>query len=500
MVSNLLLSKKFHVPSVRSNFVRRDRLIVRVNQGMECKLTLISTPAGFGKTTLVSDWLWQTDLCAAWLSLDERDNDLKHFLSYFVAALQQLDAAIGQKGQAMLQSPQLPPVESLMTVLINDIAALSTKFALVLDDYHLIYSKPIHDTLTFLLNHLPPQMHLIIASRTNPPLPLSRLRARGEMVEIRGDDLRFTAEEATTFLNEVIGLNLSALDIKALEARTEGWITGLRLAALSMEERDDLAGFINCFSGSHRYVLDYLADEVLSRQSEETLDFLLQTSILNRLSGPLCNAVAQQGNSQFTLEKFEAANLFIIPLDDERCWYRYHYLFADLLRHSLQQTQPDRVSGLHLCASEWYEQNGLVTEAINHALAAQDFERAASLIEKIAEAVWDSGELATFGRWLEALPKELVRSRPQLCPFLEKKADESTQTDVYSLQPLIEPLSDRELTVLRLLAAGLSNREIAEELYLSINTVKAHTKNIYSKLNVRGRMQAVQHAKELKLL
>ena len=405
-------------------------------------------PAGFGKTTLVSDWLRKTELPAAWLSLDEGDNDLGRFLIHFIAALQQVDPNIGQMMQSTLQSTPvanataIPPIESLMTVLINEIMALpidlSTPSAgqaltLILDDYHVIDAQPIHQALTFLLNHLPPRLHLVITSRADPPLPLSRLRGQGRLTELRADDLRFTLDEAATFLNEVMGLNLSSDDVQALETRTEGWITGLQLAAialqsprlpqspLSMQRRDDVAGFINSFTGSHRYILDYLADEVLNRRPEGTKRFLLQTSILNRLSGPLCDAVCsvgtatEQSNSRSILETLEAANLFIVPLDDERRWYRYHHLFAGLLRHHLaQEVGTQGVIALHQCACDWYEQNGFAEEALRHSLAAENFDQATHLVKQNFWPLLKNGQARTILGWLKTLPVELVSSRPRL--------------------------------------------------------------------------------------
>lgn len=445
-MSTPILSTKLYAPPSRPDLIPRPRLIERLNEGAHQGLTLISAPAGFGKTTLVIEWLRLNDLPAGWLSLDDSDNDPARFLTYFIAALQQIEPDIGGTAQAMLKSPQPPPLESLITGLINEITATPIRFLIVLDDYHLIGARPIHNALTFLLDHLPPAMHLVITCRADPPLPLSRWRGRGQLTELRQADLRFTVDEAATFLNDLMGLDLSSAQISALEHRTEGWITGLQLAALSMHEHDDITGFINGFTGSHRYILDYLTDEVLSRQSEVVQRFLFQTSILDRLSGPLCDAVVDRGagerknsgenylsppspgpsaprtvgslaSSQDTLEYLEQANLFIIPLDDERRWYRYHHLLADLLRHRLRQNLPDQVSTLHRRASEWYEQNGLLTDAVDHALAAANLERAADLIEQTAWEVLTRGEMVMLLSWLDRLPDELARSRPQLRLF-----------------------------------------------------------------------------------
>jgi LuxR family maltose regulon positive regulatory protein len=443
-----ILWTKLYIPPLRPNLTPRPRLIERLNRGLRRTpgVTLISAPAGFGKTTLVNEWLRQSDLCAAWLSLDETDNDPTRFLTYLVAALQQIGHTIGQIGQGTAQTPHSAPTEALLTGLINEIAANSTPFVLVLDDYHVIKAQSIHHALTFLLEHLPPHMRMVITCRADPPLPLARWRGRGQLTELREADLRFTTEEIALFFNEISGLNLSAAQVQALENRTEGWITGLHLAALSMQGHDDLTGFINGFTGSHRYILDYLTDEVLSRQPEEVQRFLFRTSILDRLSGPLCDAVVGRGageqgsrgknylsppppgpsaprpvsppaSSQEILEYLESANLFLISLDDERRWYRYHHLFADLLRHRLRRNSPDQLPALHCRASEWYEQNGLLAEAIGHALAAADFERASALIEQTAWEVLTRGEIAMLLSWLNRLPDELARSRPRLRMF-----------------------------------------------------------------------------------
>ena len=295
----------------------------------------------------------------AWLSLDEGDSDPARFLTYLVAALQTIVANIGAGVLGALQSPQPPPIESILTALLNEIAAIPDNFILVLDDYHVMDSKPVDQALTFLLEHLPPQMHLVIATREDPHLPLARLRARGQLTELRAADLRFTPAEAAEFLNQVMGLNLSADDIAALETRTEGWIAGLQLAALSMQGRADAASFIQAFTGSHRFVLDYLVEEVLQRQPEHMRSFLLQTSILDRLCGALCDAVTGQEDGKEMLERLERGNLFVVPLDDERQWYRYHHLFADVLQAHLMEAQPDQLPALHRRASAWYEQNGL---------------------------------------------------------------------------------------------------------------------------------------------
>jgi LuxR family maltose regulon positive regulatory protein len=389
-----------------------------LNEGMNRKLTLVCAPAGFGKTTLLSEWRMihlDSEYPLAWLSLEEADNDPTRFLTYLIAALQVIEADVGDVVLASLRSPQPPPTESLLTALINDIASIPEDFTLVLDDYHLIANEAVHDKLNFLLDHLPPQAHLIISSRAEPPLPLARLRARGQMTEIRADDLRFTPEETGAFLQGPMGLNLPEGSVAALEERTEGWIVGLQLAALSMQGREDISGFLATLRGSNRYVLDYLAEEVLRRQPDDLGAFLLQTSILDRMSGPLCDAVTDRKDGQEMLESLERANLFTIPLDEERRWYRYHHLFSEFLRERLHRTQPDQEPRLHRKASTWYEHDGLVHEAVDHALAAADLETAARLIEENFRDMLAHGEATLLLNWLEELPEELLRSRPRLC-------------------------------------------------------------------------------------
>jgi LuxR family maltose regulon positive regulatory protein len=394
--------------------VSRHRLLKRLNEGLYRKLTLISAPAGFGKTTLVSEWVAFIEQPIAWLSLDEGDNDTARFLAYLVAALQTIAADIGKGVSSILQSPQPPPSESILTDLLNEINTIPNHFVLVLDDYHVIDAQTVDQVLTFLLEHLPPQMHLVIATREDPQIPLARLRARSQLTELRATDLRFTSSEAAEFLNQAMGLDLSEEDIAALEDRTEGWIAGLQLAALSMQGNRDVAGFIKAFAGDHRYIVDYLAEEVLQSQPQSVRNFLLQTSILDRLSGPLCDAVTDQEESYARLEALERGNFFVVPLDDKRQWYRYHHLFADVLSAHLLAEQPDQVSTLHRRASEWYEQHGSETDAIRHALIAEDFERVADLIELSLPALRSNRQEAAVLDWLKEIPDELIQVRPVL--------------------------------------------------------------------------------------
>ncbi|HZG67154.1 MAG TPA: AAA family ATPase, partial [Herpetosiphonaceae bacterium] len=384
-----LLATKLFVPPARANLVLRQRLFDRLQRGLPGKLTLISAPAGFGKSTLLSAWVAGCARPVAWLSLDERDNDLTRFLTYLVAALQTIAPTLGTGVLGVLQAPQPPPAESILTALLNELATLPDYFILVLDDYHLIDAQPVDTALTFLLEHLPPQLHLVIATREDPQLPLARLRARDQMTELRAADLRFTPTEAAGFLTEVMGLTLAADDIDALETRTEGWVAGLQLAALSLQGQRDATSFIKKFTGSDHFVMDYLVAEVLDQQSESVQTFLLRTSILDRLCGPLCDAVVRDpaASGQATLAYLERANLFIVPLDNERRWYRYHQLFADLLRQRLHQRMASSpgdagtgVADFHIRASQWYADHGLEIEAFQHATAAHDIPRAEQLI------------------------------------------------------------------------------------------------------------------------
>ncbi len=421
-----ILATKLYIPRLRPHVVIRPRLIERLNEGLHRKLTLISAPAGFGKTTLASAWVASCDRQVAWLSLDEGDSDPTRFLTYLVAALRTIAANIGEGVLGVLQSPQpthQPPTASILTALLNEITTIPDNFVLVLDDYHVIDAKPIDHALTYLVEHLPPQMHLAIATREDPPLPLARLRVGGHLTELRAVDLRFTPSEAAAFLNQVMGLNLSAQDIAALETRTEGWIAGLQLAAISMQGHKDTISFIKSFTGSHHFVLDYLVEEVLQQQPESVQNFLLRTSILDRMSGPLCDAVLLDATTsgQETLEYLERANLFIVPLDNERRWYRYHHLFADLLRQRLHQStasspgdERDGVAELHRRASQWYEDNGLEIEAFHHAVAANDVERAERLIEGKGMPLQFRGAMISVLNWLESLPTTILDARPSL--------------------------------------------------------------------------------------
>jgi len=451
-----ILKTKLYIPPVRPGMVSRPRLVDRLNAGLHRKLTLISAPAGFGKTTLLNEWATRSQRSVAWVSLDEHDNDLARFLAYFVAALQKVAANLGEGVLSAFQAPQPPPLESLLTTLINEMAAIPDPFALVLDDYHLITAQPIHSALTFLLEHRPPQMHMVIASRTDPPFPLALWRGRQQLTEIRITDLRFTPGEAAAFLNRITGLNLSADDVTALEERTEGWITGLQLAALalqgtaSVQGQDDVPGFIKAFTGSHRYVLDYLTEEVLRRQPESVQSFLLETAILDRLTGPLCDALTGREDGTAMLAALEQANLFLVPLDDERRWYRYHRLFADLLRARLHEAHSDRVPELHRRAGAWYEQAGTIDEAVTHAIAADDLAHVGELIATHGMSLLLRGELTTLLRWISALPEGMVMRSAYICvlhawALLLTGQVQAVESRLQQAERLLEKTSESEL-------------------------------------------------------
>jgi LuxR family maltose regulon positive regulatory protein len=409
-----LVQTKLYIPKLRRSLVARPRLSGRLRRGAESRLLLISAPAGFGKTTLLAEWLAAPpERSVAWLSLEESDRQPATYWTYVITAFQTVAPAVGGSALELLESAQ-PPVETVLTAVLNELAAVPDDVYLVLDDYHLVDGPQLQAGMTFLLDHLPPQVHLVISTREDPTLPLARLRARGELVEVRAADLRFSPDEAASYLTGAMGLALTSGDVAALEGRTEGWIAALQLAALSLQGRDDVAGFIADFAGDDRYIVDYLAEEVLQRQPEHVHRFLLQTSILDRLNGPLCDAVTGQDGGKAMLESLDRANLFLVPLDDRRRWYRYHHLFADVLHTHLLEDQPNDVPELHRRASSWYEQHGEPSEAVRHALAAGDLERAAGLIELMIPGLRRRRQEATIRGWVDALPDDVVRVRPVL--------------------------------------------------------------------------------------
>jgi LuxR family maltose regulon positive regulatory protein len=409
-----LLTTKLYSPSPLHKLVARPRLIERLENGWSQGrgLTIISASAGFGKTTLITDWLQQSKHSTAWLSLDNGDNDPSRFWRYVITALQTIDASWGATALAMLSAPQTPPLESVVTMLINDLVAATNSIMLVLDDYHVIAEPQIHTSLDFFLDRLPPQLHVVIATREDPPLSLPRRRARSKLTEVRASDLRFTLSESTEFLNALMQLELTRADIEALEQRTEGWVVGLQLAALSLQGRADQHAFITAFAGDDRYIADYLIEEVIQRQSPAVQEFLLKTASLSRFCADLCDAVLDRHNSRTVLSDLERENLFIVPLDNRREWYRYHRLFADLLRQRLIGSIGETaIIDLHHRASVWFKQHNLLDEAIDQSLTAHDFDRAAQLIEKHNEWLFQHSELQTLADYTAALPPAILNQR-----------------------------------------------------------------------------------------
>ena len=498
-----ILATKLYIPPPRPKIVARPALIEKLNQGLSAgrKLTLISAPAGFGKTTLVSEWIADRERPAAWLSLDEGDSDPARFLIYLVTALRTIAPNIGEGVLSELHSLQSPPTEVLLTAVVNEIAAISKNFILVLDDYHLVDSKDVDTALSFFLDHQPPQIHMVITTREDPNLPLARLRVRDKLTELRAADLRFSPAEAAEFLNQLMGLNLSASDIAVLETRTEGWIAGLQLAALSMQGHKDIPGFIQAFAGDQRYIVDYLVEEVLQRQPESVRSFLLQTSILECLNGLLCEAVTGQPGGKARLEVLQRGNFFLIPLDDRRHWFRYHHLFADVLQMHLLTEQPDLVPVLHRRASEWYEQNGSPVDAIRHALAGEDFARVADLVERTFLTMGRNRQEALLLGWFKALPEALIRDRPVLCNLyagvlMQTGEIQGVETWLLAAERwLIQPDDGRERTEATSATMVVANQEEFRRLPGAVAVHRAGQALLFG--NVAGTMEYARKALEL---
>jgi len=418
MVVSLLQTKLFF-PQARFSLVARPRLVQKLKLGLQKPLTLISAPVGYGKTTLLSEWHAdvENNLPSAWLSLDPGDNELARFLFYLKAALETIDTGSASNTTSLLNSAQLPSLEAIITALINDLNGFGKELVLVLDDYQMITNPQVHDALNFLLDHCPPQLHLVLLTRVDPPLPLARLRVRNELVEIRAADLRFTVNEIKAFFARSMELDLPITDISMLEARTEGWIAGLQLAGLSFKDHDDLSVQVAKFTGSHHFVVDYLVEEVLNKQPEGVCTFLLQTAILDQLNDSLCNSLTQRTDGQEMLERLEHSNLFIIPLDNKRYWYRYHHFFIDLLRNRLQHSQPEIIPNLHHRASKWFKENGFLQNAFEHAISGQHYEEAAEIIKAEGNSMLATGAWGQLLTWLQALPEKTIQSRPALGLF-----------------------------------------------------------------------------------
>lgn len=468
--SNPLLATKLFIPPAHTRRVPRSRLVERMKATARYPLMLVCAPAGYGKTSLLSEWIPQNEHCVTWFSIDEGDNDPVRYWRHFLAALQTLKPDLCQNARQLLESVQNPQIEPMLTLVINDLAALDFHFVHVCDDYHLIENAAIHKHMVFLVEHLPPNVHLVLTSRRDPALPLARWRARRQLVEIRSNDLRFTPEESTDFFNRLMQLDLSTGEIEALANRTEGWIAGMQLAALSIKDASDRAGFITAFTGSHRYIIDYLAEEVLNQQTEPVREFLLSTSLLDRMCGALCDALTGHDDGQEMLERLEQANLFIVPLDENRHWYRFHQLFANVLQAHLKLTHPDRVNEYHRRAAGWFASRGIYPEAVRHALLGEHYELAAQLIEAVAGVLLRQGASVSLILWLDAMPDDLIRSRPVLC---------LARAWTFHWGPVLDVESADEWAELALLAAsrdGVPGSEIQGEA-LAVKTLTTATRS-----------------------
>jgi len=407
-----MIATKLHIPSTGVNFVHRSRLFEKLNKGLDRKLVLISAPAGFGKTTVVCDWISQSKIPTVWFSIDKRDNDPVEFLSYIIAGIQTIEKDFGHNSLKLLNAPHRPNTESILGLLINDIISLEKDFIFVFDDFHLINTKGVFELMNFLLEYIPEQMHIVISTRSDPPLHIARLRSQNQLVELRSLDMCFSANDISIFFNKKLKLGLSIEDVYSLEAKTEGWIAGLQLIALSMKGRGDVSEFIETFAGDNRYIMDYLIEEVLNMQSEEVKDFLLKSSILEQINGPICDAVLNRKDSQLILEYLDKNNMFIIPLDTERRCYRYHHLFADLLKQRLLLEKKYDIKELHNKASLWFEENGMFAFAIDHALEVKNYKNAIKLLNRIVEKQWEKGNHVEIAKYGDLLPIEFVKTEP----------------------------------------------------------------------------------------
>jgi LuxR family maltose regulon positive regulatory protein len=412
-----MLLTKLHIPPVGNNIVHRSELFEKLNSGLSRKLILISAPAGFGKTTVVSDWIDQNKIPTTWFSIDNGDNDPIDFLSYIISGIQSIHTAFGQSALKLLNSPNRPSVESIASLLINEILNINQNFLLVLDDFHLIKSNEVLNLVTYLLEHIPGNIHIVILTRSDPALSVSRLRSQHQLVELRSSDLSFSANDISILFNKKLKLGLSIEDVISLETKTEGWVAGLQLTALSMQGREDISKFIQDLKGDNRYIMDYLMEEVLKIQSEDIVEFLLETSILEQMSGPLCNAVLNRNDSQLILETLEKNNMFVIPLDEERTWYRYHHLFADLLKQKLLQKETSIVKAIHNKACSWFEENSMNELAVEHAFEINNYEKGIQILGGIVKRMWETGQHSAILKYGNLLPDELIKRNPEICLY-----------------------------------------------------------------------------------
>ncbi|OFX87176.1 MAG: hypothetical protein A2W99_07515 [Bacteroidetes bacterium GWF2_33_16] len=412
-----MLLTKLHIPSAGNNIIHRTELSEKLNQGLNRKLILVSAPAGFGKTTVVSDWISQNNIPTAWFSIDKADNDPVEFLSYIIAGIQNIHSEFGLTSLTLLNSPSKPSIQSIISLLINDILQIKLNFILVLDDFHQITNKDILELVTFLLDHIPGNIHTLIITRSDPSLSISKLRSQHQLLEVRSSDLSFSANDISILFNKKLKLKLSIEDSYSLETKTEGWIAGLQLAALSMQGKEDISKFIQDLKGDNRYIMDYLMEEVLKNQTDDIKEFLLQTSILEQMSAPLCNAILNRNDSQLILEELEKNNMFVIPLDNERKWFRYHHLFADLLKQRLQLIEKETISKLHNKAIEWFNNNSMSALAIEHAIETKNFEKSIQLIGNMVEEMWEKGQHVAILNYGNILPEELIRKNANFCLY-----------------------------------------------------------------------------------
>jgi len=519
-MSAALLSTKLYIPRARSQTIARPRLTEKLLAGVNQpgSLVLLSGSVGFGKTTLLSEIVEQLQRPVAWLSLDEGDNDPIRFWTYVIAACQSIQPGLGDSALALLNTPQPLPDETTPTILINDLATLDGDLVLILDDYHVIQNQSIHAAVAFLIDHVPDRLHLVLSTRVDPPWPLARLRVRNRLIELRTADLRFSTDEAATFLNQMLGCTLSAEEVAALEARTEGWIAGLQLAALSMQGRSDLAGFVKAFTGSHVYIAEYLIEEVIALQSAPVQDFLIKTAILDRMTATLCEAITGDQDGQASLMALHRANLFVMPLDDEGQWFRYHHLFADLLRARLRQTlSADAIATLHQRAADWYERAGSSPEAIEHALAAADYSHVVRLVEKIALPMILQAQVRTVEGWLQAIPQPYLKQSPrasmafawlhlvrgnfeQAAPYLERLAALFASPEVSDQDsPLLGEWLALQSKLLGLQGKPAESRDLANQALQLLSEADAHVRSmVYANLAVAyQQMLDYDHAAEI---
>jgi LuxR family maltose regulon positive regulatory protein len=412
-----MLLTKLHIPRAGDHIVHRPELYEKLDIGLSRKLIVISAPAGFGKTTLLSDWINQRKIPTAWFSIDNGDNDPVEFLGYIISGIQSIHEAFGQSALRLLKSPNEPSPESIAGLLINDILKINHDFLLVLDDFHLISNNEIIRLVAFFLERIPDNIHIVILTRSDPTLPIARLRSQNQLVELRSSDLSFTANEISDLFNRKLKIRLSVDDVYSLETITEGWIAGLQLTALSIQGREDISAFIHDLKGDNRYILDYLMEEVLKIQTDDIREFLIQTSVLEQMSAPLCNNVLNRNDSRIILETLDKNNMFIVPLDDERHWYRYHHLFADLLKQRLQQKDQMLIIDIHNKACDWFEQNNMVDLAIEHALKIKNYEKGIQLLGETVERMWENGLHAAIRKYGDLIPDELIKNNPEFCLY-----------------------------------------------------------------------------------